>query len=703
MIRKPFRLTSAALLLTAALGVTAQTQSEPVTLYGLKTYCESGCVNGIYSLPAQEDAQPEIYWPNGDMFGTGGAVYAEGKFYVLTYIDFFGTQMWYYQIADVESKTDQFIMDQYEYGFKDAGSAMTYDHTTGNAYSVCLDADDTSKFTLSIMDLATGLKTPVANMEMQMCAMSVTSDGTLYGIGMDGNLYTINKFTAEYTLVGPTGVSPQSNQSAVIDFKTDIMYWSAYTENGGALYTVDIKTGAATLLSEYEDKYQLVGLFIKQTANQEGAPGSVEDVALQFDKATTNATISFKAPALDVNGEELKESLTYRVQLDDEILASGNAEPGSEVKTDIKSPREGNCHFTVYIANSAGEGRPVSVDVFVGMDTPAKVENLLLTNNAGELTLTWNLPEKGINGGYVDPETTRYQIVRGPYEDLTIEAFEGTEYHETFTGEGVNPHMYLVTPFIDDKIGETALSNTVLTGEYQIPPFTEDLTDQFRSLVFTIIDGNEDNYSWNYDWDEKAMRCDWPMEPTSNEWFVSPPMLLEPGKEYSATISVRSEGIWNHDTETYDNKYAGRLSMYLSNEYHTDESAELVMDTFDVEEVEWTNHTSKNFTVTEKGIYYLGIHHSGERSIYYTYLRSLEVTAQKTSGITLTDTDGSLRVTTTQGMMHIENPDHQTYTILTIDGRLLHKSTSENASYSLNPGIYIVSAPGHAQKVLIGK
>ena len=146
------------------------------------------------------------------------------------------------------------------------------------------------------MNMADGTKTPVAGIDERMCAMATTVSGTLYVIGMDGNLYVIDKFTADRTLVGPTGVKPVSNQSAVIDWKTGVMYWSAYTADGGALYTVDTKTGQSTLLSTYDDKQQLVGLFIRQTAVADGAPAPVDGISVEFDKATTNGTAVFTMP-----------------------------------------------------------------------------------------------------------------------------------------------------------------------------------------------------------------------------------------------------------------------------------------------------------------------------------------------------------------------------------------------------------------------
>lgn len=686
------------------LGVTMTTmpalaQDEPVTLYGLITYSASGHSNGLHTIEAEEGAQPELFRPDGDMISNGGAVYAEEKCYVLSYLDYFGTMMWWYQIYDFDTDQATMVTDL-KWDVKDAGSATTYDPVTGNAYSICIDAKDYNKFTLSTINFADGTKNPVAPIDQQMCAMAANAKGILYGIGMDGNLYTIDKFTAKYKLVGPTGVQPKSNQSAVIDWKTDRMYWSAYTEEGGALYTVDIKTGQATLLSTYNDSQQIVGLFIRQTASASGAPASVQDISTTFEKATTKGTISFTAPTLDTDGEDLSGELFYTVKLDEEILARGTTQPGANVKENIVSPRIGDCRFTVYISNAAGEGRPASINSWVGPDTPLPVENLTLAVEGSELVLTWQLPERGVNGGYVDPAQTRYTIVRGPYQDMTLDAFQGTEFRESYDPQGVNPHMYLVTPKYEGKTGETSMSNTVLSGEYCEPPYREDLTDPFRSLVFTTIDANNDECTWFYDWDAETMKCEWPIEPTSDDWLISAPVLLQADKEYTAALDIRSEGKWNYNEQIYEDVYAGTLTLFLGNGNTPDAMGTEVIKPTDVVSKEWHTLSSEPFKVPATGTYYLGLHHSGERSIYNTYLKSFEVT--DFSGISaVVPGETALHASSANGSICIDNPQALDIVVAATDGRVVARTSETVANIAVAPGLYIIAAPGYSVKVAV--
>jgi hypothetical protein len=213
-----FACTLALATLTAT--VSAQT---PVTLYGVNTYDTNQNMSGVYTVEAVENAQPELYWGNSEMLGNGGAVYDNEKLYILSYLNFNDMLIWWYLICDIEAQTHTCIYPD-DFGIADAGSAQTYDPTTGTAYSICLNADDPTKFTLSTINLADGAKKKVADIEQQLVAMSFTANGILYGIGVDGNLYTVDKTDASLTLIGATGIHPKSsNQSAAIDYETNVM------------------------------------------------------------------------------------------------------------------------------------------------------------------------------------------------------------------------------------------------------------------------------------------------------------------------------------------------------------------------------------------------------------------------------------------------------------------------------------------------
>lgn len=77
--------------------------------------------------------------------------------------------------------------------------------------------------------------------------------GRLYGVNVDGNLYTIDKVNGSYKLVGRTGLNPSNyRQSATIDLKTDKMYFACQNkDNTSGLYEINTTTGEASLLQAF--------------------------------------------------------------------------------------------------------------------------------------------------------------------------------------------------------------------------------------------------------------------------------------------------------------------------------------------------------------------------------------------------------------------------------------------------------------------
>lgn len=686
------------LALTAWAGSPAASAAtdEPVTLYGLKTYCDSGASNGIYSVSTAPGSQPELYWADGDMLGSGGAVYAEGKFYVLSFLDYFGTLYWLYQICDPAEKTYEYSMP--ELNVSDVGSAMTYDPSTGSIYSICIDATDTSRFTLSTMDPATGAKTPVTRIE-RLFAMATTLDGVIYGIAGDGNLYTVDKVNGTLTLVGSTGVIPENNQSAVIDYKTNVMYWSAYTADGGALYTVDITTGKAELVSKYTDNFQLVGLYINQTALPDSSPASPTDLNVAFQGPTAAGTVSFVMPSTDLGGNQLTGDLTYEVKLDEQTLATGSAAPGAKVDASITSPQMGLCRFGVYVASAGGSAKPVSANVWVGPDTPVAVEDCTATYADGKVTLTWTFPALGVNGGYVDAAETRYKIIRGPYEELVSDNYEGTSYEVEVPVDVINPVMFLVSPIYNGVEGEAKMSSTAVAGDYAVPPLKEDFQDAFRSLVFTTEDVNNDDCSWLYDWENHCMKCEWPLADTSDDWFISAPLRLETGKTYSVSAIVRSEGKWNYTEQRYEDVYAGHLGIYLGDSPTSSAMATTLLEPFEVVRIAPMTVQTREFTVDETGNYHIGFHHTGKRSIYYTYLYSIEI--GKRSSVENVGIDAKASVSVSGHVLTVSNPAAAAVTVVSVDGRVIATTNDECSTIDLAPGLYVVAVGGESFKVAV--
>jgi hypothetical protein len=93
------------------------------------------------------------------------------------------------------------------------------------------------------VDLTTGVYTKIATTSAQLDALAFAPSGTLYGLGSDNHLYTVNPATGGLTDVGSTGTFFGLNSLAARSDGT------VFGEDPfGTLYTLDPATGKGTLV-----------------------------------------------------------------------------------------------------------------------------------------------------------------------------------------------------------------------------------------------------------------------------------------------------------------------------------------------------------------------------------------------------------------------------------------------------------------------
>ncbi|MDE5554040.1 MAG: hypothetical protein K2J10_02525, partial [Muribaculaceae bacterium] len=688
-MKKLFRFISG-VILAATLAPLALHAEDTVTLYGVRRYNFSGGSNGLYSIEAKEDAQPEIYWYDGDMLGNGGAVYADGSLYVLSFYDYYGEIHWGYQVCNVDNRTYDYRYPEGLDLITNVAACLTYDPSTDVVYAVCLGDDTGTNFDLCTMDTEIGSKTHLFRLERRIFTLASTAEGQIYGVGDDGVLYKINKYDGTMTEVGDTGLIPNADQTAVIDYKTNVMYWAAYTEEGGGLYTTDIETGETTLLSFFEDGWQFTGLFIKQTAQNPLAPLAVEGLKAVFDGASLAGNLEFKLPSKNTSGDKLTENVKYSVYLDGVELASGNGTPGAKVSAPVSVSEAGTYRFVVTTKNGEnGEirGASTNITLWVGMDTPRAVTNCNISVEGDEVTTTWTLPERGIHNGYVDHSAVRYKIIRGPEDILITPDYDGTIFTESVPREGVYPVMYSITPFIGDLVGEAVITDWKLVGDNFVPPCIIDFTDPFNSLVVEIFDANNDRASWYWDDRAEAMACMWPIsnDRQRDDWLITAPIYLNENEIYDITAVVASEGKWNYPEQKYDDIFAGELGVFIGREPNAGAMTTKLIDYEIVESIDY-EFREASYEAHETGLYYVGLHVIGgieSGNIYNTLLRSISV-IQNTTGIEDVNSDASdFSAFAIDGGIAITNPSGVNVTVVTLDGRTVADTSEVSATLSL--------------------
>lgn len=663
------------------------------TIYGANLYSESeDMAPGIYSFTDTPDSKFTCVYTDGDLRPNAGAVYANGKYYAVSYMDMGFMTIAYMLVYDVSSYTMQDMVMIEDWNVSYVSSDMTYDPSTGNIYACSLDADGSGNFNLSLFDTNTAKQTPIAPIE-RMCALATAPDGTLYGIGAaDGVLYKIDKTNAELTEVGPTGVQPENNQSATIDEDTGVMYWSAYTKDGGALYTVDTTTGQANKVFSYPDMTQIVGIYTLKAEHNE--PAAPTEVSLNFDGGSLNGTMDFNMPVNNFDEKPLTdEKLNYDLTIDIDKKISGSAAPGEKVSVPLSFDEEGNHIFSLTVSNDAGTSEAVNMTRYIGFDTPKPVTGMKIAkDDNNKITLTWNQPESGVNEGYVDLNNLTYKIVRQPDNVVVDDKFKGTEFSETLTPEEKRICYYEVSAMAADKSSDSTISNYVILGEHYLLPVDDDLTDWTRYPLYTVIDANGDKATWRYDLGTQSIMYEWAYGDGNDDWLITPSIYMEAGKQYVITASLRNEA---------ENVNTGIIE-YAVGKDDTAAAMNTVTDNITIKSADFEDYKSDNFSVSEDGYYNVGIHIKGDDSMYYVYINRLMINEDTSTGISDANAGKSnISLSRNGATVTISNPDGLAIYIFNASGQCVGKSSSTHIEMQLGKGMYIMkSARGNKKFIM---
>lgn len=153
----------------------------------------------------------------------------------------------------------------------------------------------------------------------------------------------------------------------------------------------------------------------------EGAPGAVTDLsAVAAADGSHSVTVSFTAPEVTLEGAELTE-LTSAELLRDDVSVKTITEgvvPGASLEiTDDTEPAAGQHVYTVICHNSAGNGVPVSAQVWVGFNAPEPVEWVKVkeTETLGTVEVTWEEAKADIDGKPLDNAKVTYNVYDRAY------------------------------------------------------------------------------------------------------------------------------------------------------------------------------------------------------------------------------------------------------------------------------------------------
>ncbi len=614
-------------------------ESGDKPLYGMLTDCYDGPLWG-WSGPVQIGDNGTFTQLTETSIPNFNACYFEDYILVINMSGESGTTWSTYDTRTWERSgaTVTFVLGS-EYTFP---QTMTYDPVSKTIYA-CVVEDTwgyvNSAVEFASIDLSNALDPVrrISSLDVYMRALATDKDGTIYGIGKDGVLYTINKFDGSIEKVtdidfpvfegDPNESCYFARESAVIDWETGKIYFSySDSEFDTFLITIDKATGATEVVENYgywsggTENCEIFGAlwFEQKVAVEAGTPADVTDFNVVANGAELSATATFTLPLYDTDGNALAGLLEWNVSAGAEVIAEGTGNAGESVSVQLPVASPDTYNFVLSVSSNGLTGTPVSVMSFVGPDTPqiTGLPYFITTGDGMGVVLRWNEAVGAHDGVLAEPLT--YRIVRYPDEVTVAEAATGKQFVDNIDSEILTKYMYKITPKAGEIEGDAVNSREAYAGIYFSLPHVMDFTKGNNNDIFDLYpvnDANNDDAVW-YMHNLYGITCPGAGEEMDDYLFVGP-FNCKAGSLYSFKFSVSNRGRTNETLAVYAGTDPEDINSLKS---------AVVVPQTDIEFSHGVYDLFGDFVPETDGLYYFAIHGCTPSSSYGFDISNLSVT-----------------------------------------------------------------------------
>lgn len=304
--------------------------------------------------------------------------------------------------------------------------------------------------------------------------------------------------------------------------------------------------------SNYNGGFVVQSMKISEMVNYPGAVTGITSEAAP--EGAQQLTLGWTWPVTNNNGGTLCTALegAYIYRGNSNVTATeanlvGTAPGGlpGERGSFTDTPESAGKYYYIIVPFDANGASPSATtrheSVWVGHDTGLKslgaVTATVIDDNT--VSVAFDAVTEGTNGGYVDPADIGYKITRtkGSGSAVTLEdCYTGALPYTDNTVNELDSYKYTVyTVYRGSTSWTGTTSNTVACGGTIELPYSQDFNSSSALDLFTRFHGPE----CTRDWGLSSSAANFWGGTVADAWLVTPPFMLEKGKAYEISYTVR--------------------------------------------------------------------------------------------------------------------------------------------------------------------
>lgn len=269
-----------------------------------------------------------------------------------------------------------------------------------------------------------------------------------------------------------TEILPETTVDTKFETKTIEAKFGVKTDGD---YFLGIHLASDALMHSFD----IDNISVEQITSSNAPAQPVNLVVRPAAKGELKTEVEFSLPETTIAGEAVGKLTKAEVYRNGTLLKSitddASLVVGKRMAVKDDSPLNGFNTYKVIAYNAGGTGDDATIEAYVGVDTPAAVENIAVDETEdGTVDIRWTAPQKGANGGYINPEELTYSVKRNGWLEIegTPGKCEATDVIDDL-GDGQRTVGYTVTATSAAGTSSESYSPYLSVGRPYETPFVE--------------------------------------------------------------------------------------------------------------------------------------------------------------------------------------------------------------------------------------